>query len=131
MDHLIACLGKLYEVDIKIEGTLYIRITLNWHYMAGYVDLSMLGYITNALKRFNITETPRPVLMPHTWKASMYGLKVQLTNAPDLTAMLQPLRNTRLQEIVGTLLFYGRCIDSRLLTALNDIGIKLQTILKL
>ena len=103
LDHLITCLRKLYEVDVKIEDNLYIGITLDWRYEDGYVDLSMPGYIEKVLKRFDIAEVLRPVLAPHAWNAPMYGQKAQLTNPADTTAALLPAQKTRLQEIVGTL----------------------------
>jgi len=73
LDHLIACLRELYKVDVKIEGNLYIGITLDWYYAAGYVDLLMSGYIEKALKRLDIAKILRPVLAPHAWNAPTYS----------------------------------------------------------
>lgn len=61
LDHLIACLRKLCEINVKLKCKLYVGITLNWHYNKGFVDLSMPGCIKRAFKRFDIAEVLQPV----------------------------------------------------------------------
>jgi hypothetical protein len=71
----------------------------------------MPGYIDKALQRFGIETPSRPVHAPHTWSAPTYGQKTQqLTPLPDSTPELAPAERTRLQEVVGVLLYLARAI---------------------
>jgi hypothetical protein len=50
-DHLLNALKQHYEVTEDWEGKLYCGILLKWDYENRTVDLSMLGYIENALHK--------------------------------------------------------------------------------
>ena len=46
VNHLISCLKQSkYKLTEDLTGNLYCGISLNWNYKAGYVDISMPGYI--------------------------------------------------------------------------------------
>jgi hypothetical protein len=47
-----------------------------------------------------------------------------MTPAPDNTAILPQPALTRIQEIIGSLLFYGRAINITMLVALGNIASK-------
>ena len=50
VDHLISCLKQSkYKLTEDWTGNLYCGISLNWNYKAGYVDISMPGYIKKKL----------------------------------------------------------------------------------
>jgi endonuclease I len=51
-DHLLDALKESYEVTKDWAGKLYCGIPLDWYYKYKTVDLSMLGYIANALMIF-------------------------------------------------------------------------------
>lgn len=89
-NHLAAYLRELYAVDVKVEGNLYIGITLDWHYNEGYINLLIPGYIEKALKGFEIAEALIPILTLHAWNAPKYGQQVQLTNPANGTPALKP-----------------------------------------
>jgi hypothetical protein len=120
--HLQQCLKSLYEVTTDWTGELYLGITLKWNYSRRFVELSMPGYIDKALQRFGIETPSRPVHAPHTWSAPTYGQKTQITPLPDITLELAPAERTRLQEVVGVLLYMARAIDPTLLATLGTIG---------
>ena len=48
--------------------------------------------------------------------------KRQYTTPPDTTVLLDPKETTRIQQIVGSLLYSARAIDSTILPALNTIA---------
>ncbi len=50
-----------------------------------------------------------------------YGAKAQLTPEADTTELLDNHRKRRVQEIVGSLLYYARSVDNKLLVALSAI----------
>jgi hypothetical protein len=58
--HLIAALETEYTVSKDWTGGLYYGITLNWYYVNKHVDLSMPGYIKDALHKFQHPLPKRP-----------------------------------------------------------------------
>jgi hypothetical protein len=59
-DHLLLVLRDLYACTVDWNGTKYIGLTLNWDYAARTVDLSMPGYIRDALHCF---QHPNPLTL--------------------------------------------------------------------
>ncbi|CAB9528638.1 expressed unknown protein [Seminavis robusta] len=103
-------------------GSLYCGLTLNWDYTNRTVDLSMPGYITKALARFEHPHPNRAQNSPYKCNLPQYGAKTQLTAKADTTNPLQQKDTKRLQEIIGTLLYYGRAVDSTMLVALGTLA---------
>ena len=79
---------------------------------------------TNVEKTLIKLKHPKPkklVKAPHIWTIPAYGKKTQL--APiDTTPPLNDKEKTRIQQIVGSLLYYVRAIDSTILPALSEIS---------
>jgi hypothetical protein len=96
-------------------------MTLSWDYIRATIDISMPGYVTKALERFQHTPPHRHEHSLHAWTKPVYGTHPQLTTPVDDTALLPPAELTQIQEITGTLLFYARAIDSTMLVALGTI----------
>jgi len=101
---------------------MYCGITLKWDYVTRTVDLSMPGYIEKALDTYLAERPTRPQHAPHAWTTPSYGSKVQLTQPADDSEPLDAGGLTRIQRIIGTLLFYGRAINSTLLVALGTLS---------
>ena len=120
--HLQQALRQQYDITTDMTGTLYCGLTLAWNYDKQYVDVSMPGYIEKTLLRFGHKSPTRPQHSPHQWDRPIYGAPIQFTK-PDSTApLLLPPEITRVQQIVGTLLYYARAIDNTMLVALNSIA---------
>ena len=120
--HLINALKDLYEITVCWEGDQYCGLHLEWDYNARHVDLSMPGYIERALIRFQHKAPTRPEHGPADYTRPTYGAKTQLTPFADTSEPLDKAGLTRLKEIVGTLLYYARAVDSTLLVTLNNLG---------
>jgi hypothetical protein len=103
-------------------GQLYCGITLDWDYTKRTVLLSMPGYVTKVLQRFEIAPPSRPQHAPSPFTEPVYGRQVQLTPIADLSQPLNPKETTRLQEIIGVFLYYGRAIDNTMLVALGSLA---------
>eukprot|EP00978_Attheya_sp_CCMP212_P027615 scaffold92921_cov81-Attheya_sp.AAC.2 len=84
--------------------------------------MSLPGYVARALHRFQHPDPTRAQHAPHDWIPPSYGSKQQLTIPVDTTDSLEPPVITRIQEIVGTLLYYGRAVDSSMLVALGSLA---------
>jgi hypothetical protein len=106
--HLIDAIQTHYDLTIGWQGTFYCGLTLDWHYVAGYVDVSMPGYVDRALKKFNHSAPLRHQHSPHKWIEPAYGSQKPQSPTPESTA--QPLDKqgtTRIQAINGTFMYYG------------------------
>ena len=119
--HLEATLRAKYTITTDWSGSQFCGLKLNWHYDKGYVDVSMPGYVEDALQCFQHTPTSRKEHSPHDWNKPMYG-KLQLTDEPDTSPPLSPTTQKLVQQIVGVFLYYGRAVDNTILKALNSIA---------
>jgi hypothetical protein len=107
--HLVAALHKDYEIITDWDGSLYCGLTLDWHYADGYVDISMPGYVTRALSKFQHPAPKRSQHAPHQWIETVYGSKQQ--QKPTKATGAEPLHATgtkRVQSVNGTFIYYGR-----------------------
>ncbi len=122
VDHLIAALQAKYKITQDWDGVLYCGLRLKWDYLACTVQLSMPGYIASTLTKFNQTNVSAPQHAPHEWHQPTYGAKIQAPIPKDTATPLDSKAITRLQQIVGTLLYYARAVDSTMLVALGTIA---------
>ena len=113
---------ELYIITTDWTGTLYCGLTLEWDYDARTVNYSMPGYIQKALAKFQHIPSARAQHSPHAWTAPNYGAPTQLTAPSDTSAPLDAAGITRLQEVIGTLLYYARAVDSTMLVALGTLA---------
>ena len=121
-DHLMNTLKLHYKVSEDWDGIRYCGLTIAWDYDNRTCDISMPGYIDRALQRFCHDKPSRPQHAPHTWEKPQYGAKTQYAPAPDTTPALSAEDTTRVQQVLGTLLYYGRAIDNTILTAVGSIA---------
>ena len=120
--HLRDTLAQHYKITEDWNGTNYCGLDLEWHYDQGYVDMSMQGYVKKALQRFEHPKPKRPQHAPSKWTAPQYGAAQQYTEPEDTSPPLAPAQIKRLQEVIGTLLYYARAVDSTMLVALGTLA---------
>jgi hypothetical protein len=84
----------------------------------------MPGYNTQALYKFQRPLPPKPQHAPHKRnKIHQYGTKLQVEEPDDKSPPLPKDGIKRLQQIIGTLLYYARAVDSTMLVlALGDLS---------
>eukprot|EP00804_Cyclotella_cryptica_P028183 CCRYP_011053-RC/>CCRYP_011053-RC protein AED:0.33 eAED:0.33 QI:0/0/0/1/0/0/2/0/415 len=97
--------------------------TLDWDYLNKTVDISMPGYIKKVLQRFR-HECSKPQHSPYQCAPKQYGKAVQLPLPPNDSPPLDKPGITRIQQIVGTILYYARCVDITILMTLSTISHK-------
>mmetsp|Transcript_14257 Transcript_14257/g.20500 ORF Transcript_14257/g.20500 Transcript_14257/m.20500 type:complete len:94 (-) Transcript_14257:1876-2157(-) len=73
-------------------------------------DFAMLEYINHTLPGLNFQCQPNR----HCHEMPQYGAKIQFTNDPQKWTK-------RIQEILGTLLYYANLVDSNMLLAIGTI----------
>ena len=121
VEYLIECLSTHYKISIDWEGQRYVGLHMDWDYTNRTCTLSMPGYIERALQRFKHTAPKKKELSPHEWNQPVYGRKQQY-EPEDHSPALDAKDSKRVQEIVGTLLYYARAVDSTMLPSLNTIA---------
>ena len=122
-EHLIKALKEHYEVTVDWEGKTFCGIHLNWMYDKKMVDLNMPNYVAKALIKYGHKKPKRPQHSPHKHTPIQYGAKTQYAMDDD-TPKLTKQQIREVQDIVGTILFYGRAVDPTLAAALSSIGHK-------
>ncbi len=82
----------------------------------------MPGYIDNLLIKFKHLTPSKPRRSPYKCLPIAYGAKSQLMPEADTSELLDDHRKCLVQEIVGSLLYYARAVDNKLLVALSAIA---------
>jgi hypothetical protein len=121
MDHLVNVLKEHHTVAIDMMGSFFRGIHLTWNYMLGHVDCHMPGYINNALIKYQHPKPVSPQHAPNKAAPIQYGTWVQKVEV-NTTQPLSPKEIKRVQDIVGTLLYYAQAVDPTLLAALSAIA---------
>jgi hypothetical protein len=81
--HLLDALNNHYKaVSEDWQGSLFCRIKLTWDYHQRTVDLSMPGYIQQALHKFQHPHPTRPQHSPHQHKEIKYGAQRNQVRSP-------------------------------------------------
>jgi hypothetical protein len=89
VDHLINALKQHYQITEDWEGKRYCGLTLDWDYVGRTCDISMPGYIEQALKRFHYPTPTKPQHAPHYWQPPSYGASTQYSPEPDDSPLLE------------------------------------------
>jgi hypothetical protein len=84
----------------------------------------MLRYIDNLLLKFKHPCPLKPRLSPYTCLPISYGAKTQFSPEGDISALLDDAHKHRIQEIIGSLLYYARAVDNKRLVTLSTIAAK-------
>jgi len=120
--HLINTVNAHNDLTVDWTGKLYCGLALDWHYDEGYVDISIPGYVTRALKQFNHPAPLCPQHAPYQWIEPAYGSRKPQNHTPESKAqLLHKHGTTRIQVINGTFIYYGPACDPCILPALNEI----------
>ena len=107
-EHLLNALRTRYTVTTDWTGTIFLEIKLKWNYKAGSVDLSMTGYIKEALKNFQHTVPPRYEDSSYPAPNTKWGTDSQFTAPKNKYKQIDAAAVNRLQQFVCTLLYYAQ-----------------------
>ena len=118
----MSVLKQDYEIDTDWEGTRYLGLTLDWDYIKHEVHLSMPGYIENALICFGHEPPNKPQLQPYPHTIPTYGTTVQYAKAADTSPAATKAEEKYIRQVIGVLLYYGRAVDSTIITGLSSLA---------
>ena len=107
-DHLIASIKSTYKkLTEDWTGSLYCGITLDWDYVGRTVDISMPGYIKKKLQEYKHAFPGRIQHCPYSPEPKRFGVDAQAPIGIDATAKLDEKGIKRVQQIVGSILYYA------------------------
>ncbi|GAX19836.1 hypothetical protein FisN_11Lu298 [Fistulifera solaris] len=121
-DKLLQLLQQYYVVKTDWSASHYVGLTIHWDYENRTADISMPGYVERALSRFDHPLPKQPEHSPHAWTAPIYGSRQQYAQTLDDAPQVSPAITTRIQEILGTLLYYACAVDCSLLPAVGTLA---------
>ena len=121
-EHLIRALKEDYALEVDWSGDLYIGISLDWNYEKGYVDISMPGYVKKQLTRYAHPSPKRRRNTPYDPAPVILGKAAQDLPPADESPPLDEKGKKRVQQVVGSFLYYGRAVDLTILMALSEIA---------
>jgi hypothetical protein len=121
VEDLIAIINKEYKCSQDWTGNRYIGLTLNWNYEIHYVNLSIPGYIARALQSLVHPTHERPEHAPYDYAAPTYGSRQQFATI-DISRAVDSKDTKRIQEVLGTLLYYARAVDCTMIPAIVTIA---------
>jgi hypothetical protein len=119
--HLRNALLRHYEITTDWEAKVYSGMTLKWDYQQRTCDISMPGYVSNVLNKFQHATPTQPQDTPSKYITPSYGAKTQYATK-DETPPLSTKQCTNIQKIRGSVLYYARAVDPTVLMPLNDIA---------
>ena len=120
--HLISALKDKYEdVEVNWDGDRLCGINLRWNYDKYQYKLNLPGYIHKLQKRFNIPTPTKPQLAPADYTTLTYGQKQQYIYNKQPLPKLSQHQIKRIQEIIGTCLYYCQVTEPLPLVALSTV----------
>jgi hypothetical protein len=121
MKHLVSLLQEHYSVAVDWTESLFCGVKITWDYINCRVDLHMPDYISEAHLKYQHQATSKPQHAPYKTTPIQFGAKMQ-TVTMDTTAPLSKECIKRMQDIVGTLLYYRSAVDPTILPAISAIA---------
>jgi hypothetical protein len=96
-------------------------MTLKWDYNKRTCDISMPGYVSNILSKFQHDAPKHPQHTPSRYVTPVYGAKTHYATK-DETPPLTAQQCLTIQKVTGSVLYYARAVDPTVLMPLNDIA---------
>ncbi len=121
-EHLLKVLTQHYTCSQDWDGKRYVGMNIDWDYVNRKVHVSMLDYVPEALLQFKHRAPQKPQHQPYPHIKPKYGATKQFVEDFDTSEPASASEKTYVQEVIGTFLYYARCVDSTMLTALGSLA---------
>jgi hypothetical protein len=121
-EHLYTALTQHYTVTTDWTGSKFAGIDIEWDYTKRTCRLTMKNYINELLLKYDHAQPRKPQHSPHAHKEIVYGAKEQFLPESDSSPLLDAKGIKRIQGIIGSLLYYARAVDNKLLATLSTIS---------
>jgi hypothetical protein len=120
-EHLRNALLQTYELTTDWTATVYSSMILKWDYNKRTCDISMPGYVSNVLSKFQHDSPKHPQHTPSWYVTPVYCAKTQYATR-DETPSLIAQQCLTIQKVTGSVLYYARTVHATVLMPLNDIS---------
>jgi hypothetical protein len=125
VEQLLSILKTTYTLTEDWTGNLYCRILLTWDYISQTVDISMPGYVRKKLQEYEHVYRPKKVqTCPYSPEPKKFGTEAQAPLPPDALPQLDAKGVKKVQQIVGSILYYARAVDMTILMAFSSIAVE-------
>ena len=119
--HLVDSLSLLYQVTVEPVGKQYLGFDINYDESARIMTLSLPGYIAKLLATI-CPDGCKFFDSPSVYEAPIYGSTAPQTTTVDSSDFAPPTSKLLLQQVVGSILYYARAVDSLMLTAVCELS---------
>jgi hypothetical protein len=120
-EHFWNTLLRTYELTTDWTATVYSGMTLKWDNDKRTCDISMPGYVSNILSKFQHDTPKHPQHTPARYVTPVYGANTQYA-MKDETPPLTSQQCLTIKRVTGSVLYYARTVDPTVLAPLNDIA---------
>jgi hypothetical protein len=120
-EYLRNALLQSYELKTDWDGKVYSGMSLKWDYKNRTCDISMPGYVSNVLGKFQHDAPKHSQHTPSKYATPLYSGKTQYATQ-DETPPLTAKKCLNIQKVTGSVLYYARAVDPTVLMPLNDIA---------
>jgi hypothetical protein len=121
-NHLLVVLQRYHQVKTNVADNKIAGLNVQWDFPSEQVRIDMKSYVNDLLLSLNWRMPKKSQFLPFTATPILCGQKKQYTPDKDTSAPLSPERIKRVQKIIGSLMYYARVVDNKLLVALNAIS---------
>ena len=125
-NHLVQTLKRWYNVTVDWKDELYMGIKLEWDYANRTLDTHVPGFVKKALHKYQHPVPAKPQHAPAKSKPIQYGAKIQVEEH-DTSPALSPAGIKRIQDVVGTFVWYSRASDRTMTATLSSIASRQST----
>jgi hypothetical protein len=116
-DFLVSCLSTLYHAKAHPIASKFLGFSVSHNRTARTFTVSYPGYAAHLLARLRLLGVP-PSNFPSIYIPPVFESRApQSPTGPDLSPSATPSQAKELQVAMGFLLYYGRCVDGRILLA--------------
>jgi hypothetical protein len=105
-----------------LEGNLYCGIALKWNYTKQFVDLAMVKYVMKQLTKYGHVAPLKPRHCPYLPTPIKYSKDNQSPSPIDDIPWLNKAGKKRVQQTVGSFLYYAQAVDPTILMALSELS---------
>jgi hypothetical protein len=120
-EHLRDALLRTYEITTDWMVTVYSGMTLKWDYKSRTCNISIPGYVSSVLSKFQRDAPKHPQHTPSRYVTPIYGAKTQYATK-DETPPLTAQQCLTIHKVTRSVLYYARAVDPTVLMPLNDIA---------
>jgi hypothetical protein len=126
LDHLCQAHRKHYKVSKELDGTCFASMTLKWKDSPIQAEhsccLSMPGYICNISTKYKHPIPTKLQLSPQKHCEIVYGQTTQLTHDEPYSPPFSTEGVKIIKGIIGTLLYYVRAVNNKLLATISTLS---------